>query len=351
MDHFEDFFDFCKYQRNLSMNTIKSYGWDLKEYFQWLEDGRLGLAEVQIKDIDAFIAHLRRDRENAISSVNRKLYCLKQFYKYLRRINFMEKNPLEFFQNIRGAKTLPYYLKETQQKALLKVSRTLNHRPYRNNWMRKRDYLMILFFLDTGLRVSEVCNIEIKDLNLDDGILRVIGKAGRERETILSNRLIKETKEYLNLVNQIKLNKTVGPGLPARGTNLKAVGEMMGISYNVLLQAVSNHSNGRLKQLRAFVDEKVRPLPMKYLFFNQQGQPMDPRHVFRIVKEIGEKAGIENLYPHLLRHTFATNLRREGADLLLIKEALGHSSVSTTQIYAHLGSKEFRTKMREFINS
>jgi integrase/recombinase XerD len=106
----------------------------------------------------------------------------------------------------------------------------------------------------------------------------------------------------------------------------------------------------RLQELKKYINEKIKPLPLKYLFFNQQGRPMDTRHVFRIIQEIGKQAGIENLYPHMLRHTFASTLRGKGADLLLIKEALGHSSVSTTQIYAHLGAGEYQSKMKELIN-
>ena len=128
-----------------------------------------------------------------------------------------------------------------------------------------------------------------EDINLEDGTLRVLGKGQKERIVVLSDRLIEAIRERFN-----------------NGSDL--------------------------------------------LFFNQWRKQLDTRHGFRIVQEIGERAGIENLHPHLLRHSFATNLRRKGADLLLIKEALGHASVSTTEIYAHLGEQEYKERLRELIN-
>jgi site-specific recombinase XerD len=209
---------------------------------------------------------------------------------------------------------------------------------------------MIHLFLDTGLRVSELCTLEVRNLNLSEGVLKVFGKGSKEREVVLSDRLMKAIREYLDMVSQIELDHTVGPGLPSRGVNLSAVAKEIGITWSSAYAAISGHSVKRLEQLRSFVDDRIRPLPMKYLFFNQQGRPMNTRHVFRLVQKIGSRAGIPDLYPHMLRHTYATNLRRKGGDLLLIKESLGHSSVSTTEIYAHIGNGEYREKLRSLIN-
>ena len=105
-----------------------------------------------------------------------------------------------------------------------------------------------------------------------------------------------------------------------------------------------------MKRVREYIEQKVKPVPVGFLFSNLRGEHLGSRHAFRIIREIGKKAGIKDLYPHMLRHTHATNLRRKGADLLLIKEALGHASVMTTEIYAHLGNEEYKTKLRQLIN-
>lgn len=206
------------------------------------------------------------------------------------------------------------------------------------------------FFLDTGLRVSELCHIEIKNLNLNEGILKVRGKGEKEREVVLSNRLTEEIRNYLNVITPIQFNKTIAPGLPARGFNLVRLSRDMGIRHGIINHAIFSNAPRLLDKINTFIEEKILPLPIKYLFFNQRGNHLITRHVFRIVREIGEKSGIEKLHPHVLRHSYASALRRKGGDLLLIKEALGHASVSTTEMYAHIGNGEYREKLKTLIN-
>jgi site-specific recombinase XerD len=346
MDYQEEFLDFCKYQRGLAENTIRSYEWEVSEYLQWLKGRKLKVNTVKVRDVDAYLISLRKRRENKTQTVNHKMYCLKTFHRWLQRIEVTKRNPLEVFQNSKTPKPLPRYLTQAEQEALLLASQNGNHR---EDWIRKRDCLMTLFFLDTGLRVGEACQIEIKNLDLDNGILRVTGKGSKEREVILSDRLITATRSYLGAVDNIVLNKTVGPGLPARGFSLVSVVKEMGISHSTVNRMIySDHPNSH--RLRDYINEKIKPLPLKYLFFNQGGKHMNTRHVFRIIQEIGERAGIKDLHPHVLRHTYASNLRVKGGDLLLIKEALGHSSVQTTEIYAHIGDGEYRERLKRLVN-
>jgi len=290
MEYVQQFLDFCQYQRGLAVNTINGYRWDLRLFMDWLEGKDLELTAVKIRDVDSFVIALRKEGKS-VQTVNRKIYCLKMFYRYLQRIEVIEKNPLDFVKNIRQPKRLPKYLTEEQQKALIGVaSRGLNHpRQKWASWLTYRDYLMVVLLLDTGVRISELCKIRKSDINFEEGILRVIGKGSREREVVLSNRCLEAVRKC-----------------PGNGSNL--------------------------------------------LFLNQQGRALGTRHAFRFLRDLGKLAGIANLHPHLLRHTHATNLRRKGADLLLIKEALGHSSVSTTEIYAHIGGQEYKEKLRSLIN-
>jgi site-specific recombinase XerD len=291
MNYVEQFLDFCQYQRSLSENTVNGYRWDLKIFMEWLKDKDLDVIMVKIRDIDSFIISLRKAGKS-IQTVNRKIYALKMFYRYLQRIEVLDRNPLDFIKNIRRPKLLPKYLTEDQQKALLKVSVDgyKDHPNKWGSWLKDRDRLLILVLLDTGLRINEVCSMKKTDINLKEGILRIIGKGGKEREIILSDRCIEAIK-----------------GIPPNGSE-------------------------------------------EILFFNQWKKHLNSRHAFRIVKEIGRKAGIASLHPHLLRHTYASNLRRKGADLLLIKEALGHSSVTSTEIYAHIGGQEYKERLRALIN-
>jgi integrase/recombinase XerD len=352
MDYLQDFLDFCKFQRGLADNSLDSYRWEVSQYLEWLKDRSLAVEAVRIKDIDDYLLFLKKEKDNTVKTANHKMYCLKTFYRWLQRIEVITANPLDVFQNTKTPKLLPHYLTEAEQKRLINASKNGYHRPLRMNWLRKRDYLMVLFFLDTGLRVAELCSIEIKDFDLKHGVLRVMGKGSKEREVILSDRVIKALRAYLRLAGQIILNQAVGPGLPARGFNLSAICRKAGVSLTTARTFVERNKTGwaSYQKLKKYVDENIRGLPLKYLFFNQGGRKMNTRHVFRIIQEIGERAGIEGVHPHLLRHSYATNLRRKGADLLLVKEALGHASVITTEMYAHLADTEYRRKIRSLIN-
>ena len=287
MNYLEEFLDFCLYQRSLAENTVRSYRWDLKQYFNWLESQHLEFVSVKIMDVDRFIISLRK-LGRGIKTVNRKLYCLRAFYRWLQRIEVIQKNPLDLMQHIREPKCLPKYLTMIQQEALIQASSNGYHP---NKWASQqiqRDRLMVLLLLDCGLRVSEVCKLRKGDINFEDGVALIHGKGSKEREVVLSDRCIEAL----------------------RGT---------------------------------FQSET------DFILFNQQLAPLNSRSVFRFLKQIGKSAGL-NVHPHLLRHSFATNLRRRGADLLIIRDALGHSSVSTTEIYAHLGGQEYKEKVRELIN-
>jgi len=253
---------------------------------------------VKVRDIDSFIISQRKEGK-AIKSVNRKISCLRAFYRWLLRIEAIEKTPMELVQCGKGSKRLPKFLSQGQQEALIEAAQNIHHHsrwgcphtPW-ELWLETRDLLMVLLLLDTGVRISELCGIRRDDIDLEAGTIRIIGKGDKERRAILSDRCIALLREAL----KIKL----------KGSD--------------------------------------------FLLVNSHTNCLGTRHAFRLVQDLGKRVGILNLHPHTLRHTYATNLRRRGGDLLLIKEALGHTSVSSTEIYAHLDEKEYGSKLRELIN-
>lgn len=345
MDYKADFLEFLQYHRNLAENTLHSYEFDLREFLQWINQRELRPEDVKIKEIDAFLIS-RRKGGNSIQTVNQKMYCLKTFYKWLLRMEIIDRSPLDVFENIKSPRLLPKYLTQEEQEALLKAAKIGNHT---EPWINRRNYLLLLFMLDTGLRVSEVCGLQMKDVSVSEQVFKVMGKGSKEREMVLSDRVRKAVADYLKSLERIKFKGGVGPGLASRGLNMTIVAKEMGISPKAAIGAVKC-SKGIIKKIQAYVKKEMEPRPIQFLFFNKHGKPMITRHLFRIVKELGYKAGINGLHPHSLRHTFATNLRRKGADLFLMREALGHSSVNTTQIYAHLGNDEYKNQLRSFIN-
>ena len=353
MNYLQDFLDFTQYVRGRANNTIQGYRFDLREFLTWLQGRGLEPQNVKSTDIDTFFIYLRKEKKNSPASVNRKLYCLKNFYKWLLRTDVIQKNPLLYCDRLKEPSTLPKYLTVIEQENLIKAVQNGNGAKRIGYYSKERTYLLILLLLDCGLRIQEACNVKVPDINLDEGILKVRGKGDKERIAVLSDRLMVAIREYLSKVNVIDVSGKVRPGIQARGLTLNDVSKGTGIPLPTVIElTVSRRHNcqgKRSRQLQAFIDEKVKPLPLQYLLFNRGGKPLNTRQAFRIVREIGRKAGIE-IYPHLLRHSFAVNLRRKGADTMLLKEALGHASILTTQIYCAFTDGEFKEKMRQLVN-
>jgi site-specific recombinase XerD len=277
---------------------------------------------------------------------------------------------MEFVSLMKEPKTLPHYLTLQEQEALIlaaengNVNNCLQNganltpigiKPRIGYYSRERTYLLILLLLDCGLRIGEACGLKVEDLNLDDGTLKVNGKGDKERMAILSDRLIIGLRKYLDRVTEIDLKKKVRPGIAARGFKLAQIAQDSGIPFKEVIELTvarrpQSIKGKREEQLQTFINEKVKPLPLQYVLFNRGGKPLNTRQAFRIVRDIGIKAGLKNLHPHKMRHSFAVNLRRKGADTMLLKEALGHSSILTTQIYCGFTDGEFKQKMKELVN-
>jgi site-specific recombinase XerD len=353
MHYIQDFLDFTQYVRGRAENTINAYRYDLRNFFAWLHDRGLEPQNVKSTDIDAYFIYLRKVKGNAPGSVNRKLYCLKNLYNWLLRTDVIQKNPLQFCDRLKEPSKLPHYLTPTQQEALIQAAQNGNGAKRIGYYSRERTYLLLLLLLDCGLRIQEACNVKVPDIDLNEGILKVRGKGDKERIAVLSDRLIAALRKYLNRVNVIDVSGKVRPGIQARGLTLSDVSRETGIPFSTVIEltvARRHDCKGkRSRELQAFIDEKVKPLPLQYLLFNRGGKPLNTRQAFRIVREIGRKAGVE-IHPHLLRHSFAVNLRRKGGDAMLLKEALGHSSILTTQIYCGFTDGEFKERMRQLVN-
>jgi len=354
MDYLQDFLDFTHFVHGRSDNTVQGYRFDLSQFLEWAKGAGLDITKLKPTDIDDLFLWLRREKGNTAQSVNRKRSSLNGFYKWLLRKELVSKNPMEFVNRMKEPKTLPKYLTPQEQEGLISAAQNGDGAKRIGSYSRERTYLLILLLLDCGLRIGEACSLKWDSVNFDDGTLKVNGKGDKERMAILSDRLSSALKAYHNKVSEIDLEGKVRPGIPARGFKLAQIAQESGIPFGTVTElavAKRYQSKGkRSRELQTFIDEKVKPLPLQYILFNRGGKPLNTRQAFRIVREIGRRAEIKGLYPHLLRHTFAVNLRRKGADTMLLKEALGHSSILTTQIYCGFTDGEFKEKMKELIN-
>jgi integrase/recombinase XerD len=277
------FLDAVWMERGLSPNTLAAYRADLTALERWLEDLGTDLITARRGDILAFMASRVKAGARPRSTA-RQLSSFRRFYRYQLRTGAVREDPTAQIAMPKIGRTLPKSLTEEEVEALLAapaVSDPLGH----------RDRTMLEVLYATGLRVSELVNLQLSQVNLNQGVLRIVGKGDRERLIPLGE----EAQQWLHEFMQ-------GP----RG--------------EILLERQTD-----------------------YLFPTRRGDRMTRQAFWHIIKRYARKAGVEkDLSPHTLRHAFATHLLNHGADLRVVQMLLGHSDLSTTQIYTHVARERLK---------
>ena len=282
--YIEEFIDYLRFEKKYSENTISSYQIDLKKANNFFEKNFPDLTK---KDIQNYIQKLSKN-ENA-SSISRCISTLKSFYKFLELNKYTKINPLTTITNPKTAKKLPKVLSEEEINKLLDINLKTDF-DYRNKAMLELMY-------SSGLRVSELINLTINDIDLNNASVRIFGKGAKERIVPLDDYAIEALNNYI-LYHRTPLFK--------HGEN-------------------------------------------NYLFLNNHGTKMTRQGFFKILEKIAKEKGIKSeLSPHTLRHSFATHLLKHGADLRSIQELLGHSDISTTQIYTHITNERLQKNYKDF---
>ena len=285
IDAIESFIITLDKERNFSLHTIKAYKNDLNRFNSFLNQGisRIILKKINRNDIRKFLSD-EYDNNFTSKTVARRLATIKSFFKYLVKIELIEENIAIHINSPKVAKKLPSFI----NKSLIDV---LMNSPSLDTLIGVRDRAVLELFYSTGMRLSELVNINIGDFHLNKKLLRVIGKGNKERI------------------------------LPVYSEALSSVESW--------IQA------GRVKILGHKFSNA--------LFLNSRGNRLTRQGFWRILKHESERAGIsESVTPHTIRHSFATHLLQGGASLLHVQSLLGHSSISTTQIYTHLTDEHVR---------
>lgn len=279
MKHIENFLNYLTLEKGYSQNTVESYGRDLKGLFNFV---RKDWKDVTKEDILSYLREIQRKGISQRSS-SRALSAFKTFFKYLILEGIIEVNPLSGIKGMRQTKSLPTYLTMEEVEELLSL-------PDISNPIGKRDKAILELMYATGLRASEIVELRIEDLELDEGFIYVMGKGGKRRMVPTGEVALKYLRIYL-------------------------------------------------KERDEFLGRKESP----YVFLNYKGEPLTRQGLWKIIKSYGKRIGIaEKLTPHTLRHSFATHLLERGADLRSIQIMLGHSRISTTQIYTHIASERLK---------
>ncbi len=273
----DKYIDYLKYERKLSSNTISSYYDNLKKFYLHFENKNiLNLSTDEIRDFLYDDSVLARTRAHYLTVLN-------SFYNYLISENITNYNPTETIKLPKLAKKLPEFL------TIEEVDKLLNINPVKIYDYRNIAMLETLYA--TGVRVSELCNMKLSDINYDDCTIKIFGKGKKERIVPINESSYKALTEYIN-------------------------------SY------------------RSFL---LKSKTSEYVFINNFGNPISRVGFFKILKKVCNDAGIQkDVSPHTLRHSFATHLLNNGANLRVIQQLLGHSNITTTQIYSHLSNESLK---------
>ena len=279
MKYIDEFLEYLLVVRKHSENTIINYRVDILEFNEFMNDNLLGINK---DDVSNYLKYLY-DNNISKSSISRKLSSLRSFYNYLVKKEVVNKNYFSTVRNPKKSASLPKFVKEDEIEKMFNI-------PDTRTWIGIRNLLIIRMLYATGLRVSELVNIKINDINISDRTIKVLGKGSKERIVVFGNHTKEALDDYLN-----------------RG--------------------------------RRQVDFQGST----YLFLNKDGNRLSARYVRKIIDDIIFKASIcHHVSPHMLRHTFATGMLNNGADLVSVKDLLGHESLNTTSIYTHVSDEKIK---------
>jgi integrase/recombinase XerC len=274
----QQFLDYLKFQKRYSQHTVISYQNDITAFFDFLSItyGETVLQEIKASMIRSWLASLKEQQMES-KSINRKISSLKSFFKYQLRQEVLTVSPMTTIISPKLNKRLPQFVEKAD------VDTLFNYVEFPDTWQGRTDRIILQLFYNTGMRQAELVNLKENQVDASKKVIKVLGKGNKERIIPISPALLNEVKAY---------------------------------------------TAAKRKELELF--------DAVYLLVNTKGVKLYPRYVYSTVRTyLGKITTISKKSPHALRHTFATHLMNNGADLNAVKELLGHSSLAATQIYTH----------------
>lgn len=279
-DYKREFLGYLAVERGLSANTLEAYGRDLERLEAFASSRGRSLLTLERGDMLDYVKHLRQAGLEA-RSISRHIVAARGLYKFLLLDGHIRHDPTVNVEAPKSWQALPKFLTPDEVELLL---RQPDQTP---EGVRDRAMLQLLYA--TGLRVSELIGLKLADVNLDTGLLVCLGKGSKERSVPFGRAAEEALREYLPVRQQVLKGKS-----------------------------------------------------SPYLFLSAQGRPISRQQFWKAIVDYGERAGIGHITPHMIRHTFATHLLEHGADLRSVQLMLGHSDVSTTQVYTHVTNERLK---------
>jgi len=270
-----EFLNYLTFQKRYSQNTIISYANDLSGFFSYVEAeyASLALADISPAVVRSWLASLKKQKTSS-KTVNRKISTLKSFFKYSMKMNQVDLNPAAQVGSLKVSKRLPTFIEQKDTDTLFRAV------DFPETWEGNTHRLLLMILYQTGIRLSELLHLKESSIDQGNGTIKVMGKGKKERIIPIQGALSGEIRQYLQA--------------------------------------------------------RDRPAGSSFLLVNKKGEKLYPKYIYNTVKKyLGDVSTSEKKSPHVLRHSFATHLTNNGADINAIKELLGHASLASTQIYTH----------------
>lgn len=275
------FINYLKFEKRYSQHTIVSYQTDLEQFFAYLisQYDAVELASISAMYIKSWLAELKGDEISA-KSIHRKASTLKSFFKFLLKEEVIKQSPMVTIVLPKISKRLPVFVQEKEMQNLFDEDG--NKEPnFSDTWQGRTEKLVIELFYATGMRLSELINLKESQIDHSYQQIKILGKGNKERIVPISKEIRANLQSYI-------------------------------------------------------ADKPIKDNPVPNVFITEKGKPLQPRTVYGFVKQhLGSVTTVQKRSPHILRHSFATHLMNNGADLNAVKELLGHSSLAATQVYTH----------------
>ena len=282
MKYIDKYLEYLKVVKKYSELTIKSYYDDLIEYNEFLGDSFTNILDINYDTVKLYLKYLYEKKINK-NSISRKLSSIRGLYNYLVREEIISTNYFNKVSNPKKELYLPKFLKDNELDKIFNVCKE-------DTPINQRNTLIIELLYASGIRVSELVNIKLSDIDRSEKSIKILGKGSKERMVLYNNHTKDAMDTYLN------------------------------DGYNYF----NKKSSG-------------------YLILNKDGNKLSERYVRKVIDDLVRKAGLDiKISPHTMRHTFATDMLQEGADLVTVKELLGHESLNTTSIYTHVTNEQIK---------
>lgn len=285
MEDLKEFITYLRKERGYSDYTVRNYELDIIDFLEYCNNNKLNIYKIKYFDVKSYLVKLHEKNYKG-TTISRKISSLRTFYSFLYDNNLVDKNIFKYVTTPKKEKRLPKYITNEDVVSIFNV-------PDITSPIGKRNRLILELLYGSGIRVSELCNIKVKDIDFNNKTIRILGKGSKERIVFYGDSCAEILELYLSDGRNVLLNK----------------------------------KNNEYLIIGAYKKDK----------------PLTTRSVELIINDIIEKAAInKKVTPHVLRHTFATHLLNEGCDILVVKELLGHSSLDTTGIYTHVSNERLR---------